>query len=105
MAVEIRTGRGLYRIISAAAALADTDGIVVTLALERTDGIERVVFRCRVSHALLDTPNPETEAIILRISLWIEREFEVTREAALKSIRTDRKLLEVVFDRAHPGPF
>jgi len=105
MAVEIRTGRGLYRITSAAAAQVDTNGIVVTLGLERADGIERVVFRCRVSRALLDTPNPAPDAIILRISPWLEREFEVTREAAIKSIRTDRKLLEVVFDRAHPGPF
>lgn len=105
MAVEIRTGRGLYRIASAAAAQADTDGIVLTIGLERADGIERVVFRCRVSHALLDTPKPDPDAIISRISPWIEREFEATREAALKSIRTERKLLEVVFDRDHRGPF
>jgi hypothetical protein len=105
MAVEIRTGRGLYRVTSVAAARAGIDGIVLTLALERVDGIERVVFRCRIAQALLDTSSPEPDAIVSRISPWIEREFELTREAALKSIRTERRLFEVVFDRAHPGPF
>ena len=34
-----------------------------------------------------------------------DREFEQTREAALKSIRTERKLLEISFDAANRGPF
>jgi hypothetical protein len=29
----------------------------------------------------------------------------MTREAALKSIRSERKLLEIVFDEANRGPF
>ena len=40
-----------------------------------------------------------------RITPWLEREFEQTREAALKSIRTERKLLEISFDAANRGPF
>jgi len=105
MAVELRTGRGVYRITSAAAPQAGSDSIVFTLGLERADGIERVVFRCRIERSLLNRPDPEAAATIMRLAPWIEREFEPTREAALKSIRTERKLLEVVFDRAHPGPF
>jgi hypothetical protein len=34
-----------------------------------------------------------------------EREFEQTREAALKSLRGERKPHVVRFDREHPGPF
>ncbi len=43
--------------------------------------------------------------MLLRVTRWFEREFEQTREAALKSLRTERKPLMVRFDRDHPGPF
>jgi len=43
--------------------------------------------------------------LIERIAPWLEREFEQTREAALKSIRTERHLLEISFDPTNPGPF
>jgi hypothetical protein len=41
----------------------------------------------------------------LRLAPWFEREFEQTREAALKSLRSERKPLVVRFDREPPGPF
>jgi hypothetical protein len=41
----------------------------------------------------------------LRLAPWFEREFEQTREAALKSLRSERKPLVLRFDREHPGPF
>jgi hypothetical protein len=106
MAVEITTGRGLYRLVSAAQPEEQPDTIVLTLALERADGIERVAFRCRISRNLLDPgtdANPDT--LIAGIGPWITREFEATREAALKSIRSERRLLEVAFDDANRGPF
>lgn len=78
--------------------------IALTAALERADGVERVVLRFRVVRDQLDPP-PATEPFLARLGPWIEREFEQTREAALKSIRTERKLLEIVFDHARPGPF
>lgn len=105
MALEFRTGRGLYRLASAAPPETAGD-VVLTLALERADGIERVVLRFRIARELLDRDacaNPEN--LVARVAPWVEREFEATREAALKSIRSERRLYEVVFDGAHPGPF
>ncbi len=80
------------------------DAVVLTLSLERADGIEKVALRFRIATALLD-PADSSEKLIERITPWLEREFEQTREAALKSIRTEHKLLEIVFDNEHPGPF
>ncbi len=77
---------------------------MLTLSLERADGIEKVSLRFRIANALIgeaDSP----EKLIERITPWLEREFEQTREAALKSIRTERKLLEISFDTSHRGPF
>jgi len=104
MAVEIVTGRGAYR-LSAAAPIeyADTS-LILTLAMERADGIERVVTRCRIARELVpDVPEPEE--IIARLKDWIAREFETTREAALRSIRSERRLHEITFDQVNPGPF
>jgi hypothetical protein len=105
LAVEIRTGRGLYRIIEAAPAATDAGATILTLALERADGIERVVFRCRIDAGLAgsDTPGGADE-LVARLLPWFEREFEKVREAALKSIRSERKLYEIAFDHAR-GPF
>lgn len=106
MALEFRTGRGLYRLASAAAPESADGAVVLTLALERADGIERVVFRCRIGRELLDhDARANSEGLIARVAPWVEREFETTREAALKSIRSERRLYEVVFDGAHRGPF
>lgn len=76
---------------------------MLTLALERADGIERVVFRCRIEASLAGAATPD--ALVERLRPWAEREFEMTREAALKSIRSERKLHEIVFDSANRGPF
>jgi hypothetical protein len=103
VAVEIRTGRGPYRIIEAAPFANDAGAIVLTLALERADGIERVVFRCRVDAALADTVAPDD--LIAKIQPRLEREFEMIREAALKSIRSERKLHEITFAGANRGQF
>lgn len=105
MAVEIRTGRGLYRVVEAAPAAIAAGVIVLTLALERADGIERVVFRCRLNGGLAGTVAPD--ALIAKLQPDLEREFEMIREAALKSIRSERKLHEITFDcsendKGHP---
>ena len=106
MAAELKTGRGVYRLTLAAPLESSSGEIILTLALERADGVERVVFRCRVAQALA-APSlaAEPDRLLERIARWAEREFEQTREAALKSIRTQQKLLEIVFDREQPGPF
>ena len=104
MAVQIRTGRGNYTLSLAGAAEKAAGWVIFTLSLERADGIERVVFRCRVAEALL-TAGEAPDTLPERIASWVEREFEQTREAALKSIRSERKLYEVVFDGDHRGPW
>jgi len=78
--------------------------MVLTLSLERADGIEKVALRFCIATNLIGAVD-STEKLIERIAPWLEREFEQTREAALKSIRTERKLLEISFDATHPGPF
>lgn len=102
MAVEITTARGPYRIIEAAPADLAAHATVLTLALERADGIERVVFRCRIDAALIDAST--IDDLIVKLRPWLEREFEMTREAALKSIRSERKLHEFVLDANNRGP-
>ena len=77
---------------------------MLTLALERADGIERVVFACHIAESLLAS-NIGADQILGALATWIEHDFEPIREAALKTIRTERKLHEIVFDQEHPGPF
>ena len=77
---------------------------MLTISLDRADGIEKVALRCRIANALPGSSS-SPEKLIERITPWLEREFEPTREAALKSIRTERKLLEISFDQSNPGPF
>jgi hypothetical protein len=98
MAINLNTGRGVYHLEMAAAC--DTVGtdLILPLALVRADGIERVTFRCRVEGALTDNARSASiDNLIERLAPSIEREFEIIREAALKSIRGERKLLEITF--------
>jgi hypothetical protein len=104
MAVEIVTGRGAYRLIPAAPLEHANSSVVLTFAMERADGIERVVARCRIARGLAGEP-PEADAIIERLKEWLVREFENTREAALKAIRSERRLFEISFDETNRGPF
>ena len=100
----MKTGRGNYAIANARPIEQTADSVVLTLSLERADGIEKVALRFRIATNLIGATDPPEE-LIERIAPWLEREFEQTREAALKSIRTERKLLEISFDATHPGPF
>jgi hypothetical protein len=104
MAVEISTARGVYRLSTAAPLEATDSEILLTLAMERADGIERIVTRCRVARQLVNEA-PQAEDIIGKLRGWLAREFETTREAALKAIRSERRLHEIKFDAAHRGPF
>ncbi len=104
MTVEIMTGRGVYRLLAAAPLEDGGSSVALTLAMERADGIERIVTRCRIARELAGEA-PEADAIIERLKGWLAREFETTREAALKAIRSERRLHEITFDQAHPGPF
>ena len=55
-------------------------GIILPLALERADGIERVVFRCRIEGSSVSGDAPD--ALIARIAPAIQRDFENAREGA-----------------------
>jgi hypothetical protein len=88
------------------------DEVTLTLAFERADGLERVGFLCAVARAIAgsagdfgDGGGSGAEALLARLAPWLEREFEQTREAALKSLRAERRPLVMRFDREHPGPF
>ena len=75
----------------------------LTLNLERLDGIEKVALQCRIASAIASSN--DTSELLAKLAPWIERDFEMTRESALKSIRSERKLMEIVFDAESRGPF
>ena len=100
----LNTSRGIYTLANARPLERIADAVVLTISLDRADGIEKVALRCRIANVLPGSSG-SPEQLIERITPWLEREFEQTREAALKSIRTERKLLEISFDQSNPGPF
>jgi hypothetical protein len=100
----LNTARGIYAIASARPIGRTAESVVLTLSLERADGIEKVALTLRIATVLISADD-SSEKLIERITPWLEREFEQTREAALKSIRTERELLEISFDAQNPGPF
>jgi hypothetical protein len=104
VAVLIKTSRGNYLLKPAGLDQQNSSSIVLTLVLERADGIERIAFRCRIAKELLE-PVVDADAILARVAPWLEREFEMTREKALRTIRGERKMLEVAFDANSRGPF
>lgn len=103
MTFELKTARGSYDLALAKKPQMLPDGTLLTLSLERHDGIEKVALQCRVDKGL--TGSIEPDEILAKLAHWIERDFEMTREYALKSIRSERKLLEIVFDASNRGPF
>jgi hypothetical protein len=101
--LELKTSRGPYTLTLANEPQELSDGTLLTLCLERRDGIEKVALQCRVAAAL--TAPHDREVLIGKLAHWIEHDFEMTRENALKSIRSERKLLQLVFDESDRGPF
>jgi len=101
--IGLKTGRGPYTLKEGAPAVRGGGAIVLTIVLERGDGIERVLLRCAIADEI--APGDDSAAILARIAPWIEREFEMTREMALKTIRGEGRMLEIVFDASHRGPF
>jgi len=99
----LNTARGPYALKEGAAAERAGGATILTLALERADGIERVVFRCRIANELAAGAAPVD--LLARLVPWIEREFEMTRELALKTIRGEQRMLEIAFDAENRGPF
>ncbi|HZO82581.1 MAG TPA: hypothetical protein VFB33_12885 [Candidatus Binataceae bacterium] len=106
MSIEFNTARGRCRLTLAAAPKRDGEQTTLMLAYERADGLERVGFVCEIAEGLARADEPaDSETLLRSLGPWFAREFEQVREAALKSIRTERRPLVVRFDREHPGPF
>jgi hypothetical protein len=101
----LKTGRGIYAIETAAPLERSADSLMLTLKLVRADGIEKVALRVKIAKSILRVDADSPEKLIARLAPWLEREFEQTREAALKTIRTEHHLLEISFDTSNPGPF
>ena len=104
MGAAIATGRGVYHLSAAAPLECTNASVLLTLAMESADGIERVVTKWRIARELLGEP-PESNAIIEQLKGWLAREVETIREAALKAIRSERRLHEIRFDQGTRGPF
>ena len=103
---QLNTARGIYRLRLAEPASIRPDEISLTLSVERADGLERVGFICQIARAIAgDESANKPAALLARLAPWLEGGFEQTREAALKSLRSERKPLVVRFDREFPGPF
>jgi hypothetical protein len=100
---ELKTSRGPYQLVLAKEPQTLPGATLLTLSLEHRDGIEKVALQCRVDRTL--AASPDREELLAKLAHWIERDFEMTREYALKSIRSESKLLELVFDESHRGPF
>jgi len=105
--MTIKTSRGDYTIAMAAPIEREAGAVVATIAMERVDGIEKIVLRARIANDLLgvDANSDDSSSIIDRLGPWFARDFEMTRENALKSIRGERRLFEIAFDAANQGPF
>jgi len=101
--IVLTTARGPYGLSLVKPAETSPAGTLLTISIERLDGIEKVALQCRIAHELVDTSQPES--LLPQLAKWIERDFEMTRENALKSIRSERKLMVISFDVANRGPF
>jgi hypothetical protein len=101
----LKTGRGIYTVETAAPVARHQDSIILTIQLARADGIEKVALRLKIAASILQSADDSPDELIKRLAPWLEREFEQTREAALKTMRTERRLLEITFDSSHRGPF
>jgi hypothetical protein len=102
----LNTARGDYRLTMMEEAGLDCGALTLTLAVEHAGGLEKFGFRCRIAQALLKQAGiDEPDAIPSALARWLEGQFEQVREAALKSVRSERRLAEFEFDETRLGPF
>jgi hypothetical protein len=88
-----QTPRGLYSLEIVAPIERTADSVVVTLSLDAASGIERIAFQGVLPP---DFALANESVILERLTPVIARDFEVIREAALKSIRTAHKLHSLI---------
>jgi hypothetical protein len=102
---RINTARGVY-LLRLGSELEETrETVAFTIVLERADGIEQVALRCLIpAGQLSDDERVNPEKIEARLETWMQSGFEQIREAALRTIRSERRLWEARFIDA-PGPW
>jgi hypothetical protein len=103
MAVQIRTSRGPY-VLRLPTGVRRSQGLTLTLVLERLDGIERITFQCHIDESLVGQAGDD-EALLSQLARWLENNFERIREDALKTARAEGRLLVLQFSADNPGPF
>jgi hypothetical protein len=104
--VPLNTARGAYWLSLVEQTAAGAGPWVLTLSAEHAGGLEKFAFRCHIAPQLLEKAAiADPMAACARIAGWLEGQFEQIRETALKSIRSERRLAEIEFDQARPGPF
>jgi len=102
---RINTARGFYNLRIGSEREPVGDALALTISLERADGIERIALRCFISAGQLSgDEQADLEKIEGRLEEWLTAGFEQIREAALRSIRSERRLWEARFIDA-PGPW
>jgi hypothetical protein len=101
----LNTARGAYRLSVAEEEAAEGGAWTVVLAVEHAGGLEKFGFRCRMAQPLLGEAGAGKKLACARLAGWLEGNFEAVREAALKSVRSERRLAEFEFDESRPGPF
>ena len=104
--VLLNTARGAYRLSLVEQTAAGVGPWMLTLSAEHAGGLEKFAFRCHIAPELLEEAAiADPTVACARLAGWLEKQFEQIREAALKSIRSERRLAEIEFDEACPGPF
>jgi len=102
---RIVTARGIYLLRLASEPEPAGDHVGLTIALERADGIEKVALCCLIPCGRLSNEERSDSATIeARLEEWLASGFEQIREAALRSIRSERRLWEARFVDS-PGPW
>jgi hypothetical protein len=101
--MEIQSPRGIYRIGTAAAPEHTGNALVLTISLERADGIERFAFQCVIADELI-AGRPSSDVPVAELAGWISDNFENIRESSLRSLRTMHRPWQAGFDAANPGP-
>jgi hypothetical protein len=89
----VQTARGPYILSLVGEPERSNERVILTISMESGNGIERVAIRCAL--ASTQVRSGQENAVIERIGVWIAAEFEKVREAALKSVRAEHKLLMI----------
>ncbi len=101
--VLLQTSRGSYCLSLVEHSGPPSGPWILTLSMEHAGGLEKFAFRCLLGQPLIRTAGLNApSAACARLASWLERDFEAVREAALKSIRSERRLAEFNLDESIP---